>query len=78
MLILPEDSSETQRALFLCRSITILGEYYLVGSDPVDEEGKKIPAGEVHREALGAYLSGDESHWRRFTVPDIHTLLSLA
>lgn len=67
-------NSPRQRALLLCRSITMLGEYYLLNGIPVDEIGNEIPADTVHRAVL---TSDSDSPWREFPVPPPGELLSL-
>lgn len=67
-----------ERALLLSRSITMLGEYYLLDGQPVDADGLEIPAEEAHEQVLRAIRTGDDSVWRQFALPDVNTLLSLS
>lgn len=69
---------EKELALFFCRSITVLGEYYLAGPGPrgeylaFDVEGNRLPLGPVHRDVL--------LHRERYVpmeLPPLETLLAL-
>ena len=66
-----------QRALLLGRSVTILGELYLIDGQPVDAAGNRIPWAPAHREALAAWQGAKPTPWREFPLPNITELLSL-
>lgn len=73
-----QDPGVQEMGLFLTRSITILGEYYLVRNkktgtvQAVDAQGQTIPLGEMHRDFLR-----NPQGWREIPMPDIQELLAL-
>lgn len=78
LLELSQDPGLQELGLFLTRSITILGEYYLVRNSTtgavqaVDALGNPIPLGELHRDFLSK-----PQNWREIPMPDIRVLLAL-
>ena len=71
-----------EQALFLSRSITMLGEYYLMGPIgkngflAVDAEGRDVAPEEAHRGAFRAFLQGQSSAWKQFPLPEQGELLA--
>lgn len=65
-------------ALFFTRSITILGNVFLVGPTPTgeylafDEEGRGVPLGAVHRDVLK-----HKKNYRPMELPSLNELLAL-
>ena len=72
-----------EKALFLCRSVTVLGEFYLMGPIgktgflTVDAEGREVPAEEIHFDAFRAFLQGGNEIWKQFPLPEQRELLSM-
>lgn len=65
-------------ALFFCRSVTMLGEYFLVGPTEqgrylaFDDVGQSLPQGPVHRDFLT-----HRDRWKPMELPELKTLLAL-
>ena len=80
LILVPENHSlhPKDRALFFSRSVTILGEFFVVGSEAVDAEGHRIPAQPVHLAALNAFFAGTDTLWCSFPIPPLARLLSLS
>ena len=80
MILIPEGGIRSPReiALFFSRSITILGEFFMVGAQAADQEGNEIPNQLVHNDAYAAFLSGNSPRWRTFPVPTVQQLLALS